>query len=281
VIRAEAASALARYLDDRRARVEAALARCLEETLVGAPPDVAEVVRYACAGPAKRLRPILTCAVAEALGAELAAEGLGCAVEVLHGYSLVHDDLPSMDDDDVRRGRPTAHRRFGAARAARAAAAMIPLAFEILAREATRLGLPANTLREMALDLAQGAGAGGMVGGQWLDLVHGPAPADRDLARAIDERKTAALFVAAARIGARAAGAPEPARDAVTAYARHVGLAFQRRDDTLDATREPAGPTPTGGAEAESRKAVRALRTAGLADPVLEAIAAYAAKRDR
>lgn len=266
------------YLEARRGRVERALERVLAHALAGAPAELADIVRYACAGPAKRMRPILTCAVYEALGGGGAVEGLACAVEVIHGYSLVHDDLPSMDDDDVRRGRPTAHRAFDAAPAARAGAAMIPLAFQILAEEADALGVPPPARAALALDLAEGAGPRGMVGGQVLDLTAGAAGAADP---AIHVRKTAALIVAAARIGARAAGAAATLVDAAGDYGREVGLAFQSRDDALDTGDHGSASAARAQAARHSASAVAELRAAGIAAPVLEALARFAAERER
>lgn len=266
------------YLDARRRRVERALERVLEGALAGAPAETAEVIRHACAGPAKRIRPILTCAVYETLGGRRAVEGLACAVEVIHGYSLVHDDLPSMDDDDLRRGRPTAHRAFGIERAARAGAAMIPLAFQVLAEQAQALGLTPAAAGALALDLAEGAGPRGMVGGQVLDLDAGAAGAAD---AAIHLRKTAALIVAAARIGARAAGAGATLVEAAGDYGREVGLAFQSRDDALDAEDDDRAAAARANAARHSEAAVAGLRAAGIGSPVLEALARFAAERDR
>lgn len=282
------------YLRDRRERVEVALASVLARHLEGAPSEVADVIRYACEGPAKRIRPILTGAVYDAAGGRAAIEGLACAVEIIHCYSLVHDDLPSMDNDSVRRGKPTAHVVFGPARAARAAAAMIPLAFEVLAEEARALGLTRQTRQAIALDLAQGAGPLGMAGGQVLDLeAEGrlQTPAEEE---GINLRKTAALLAAAARIGAHAAGAPDSAVEAFTACGRALGLAFQAADDLLDAPLGPADEAAGAGAgrgrgagrmqslaARYSEQAVARLRAAGIFSPGLEALARFAAERDR
>lgn len=268
------------YLEERRRRVERALARVLDRALDGAPADAAEVIRYACAGSAKRIRPILTCAVYETLGGTDAVEALACAVEVIHGYSLMHDDLPSMDDDDLRRGRPTAHRVYGPARAARAGAAMIPLAFQILAEEAEALGLAPDVRGALALDLAEGAGARGMVGGQVLDLEIG-ADADERAVRESHLRKTAALLVAAARIGARAAGASVRLIDAAGAYARELGLAFQSRDDALDAPDAATATVSAARAVRHGDAAIASLGAAGIAAPPLEKLARFAAERLR
>lgn len=268
------------YVDERRGRVERALERVLDRALDGAPEESAEVIRYACAGSAKRMRPILTCAVYETLGGRHAVEGLACAVEVIHGYSLMHDDLPSMDDDDLRRGRPTAHRVYGPERTTRAGAAMIPLAFQILAEEAEALGIPPHVRGALALDLAEGAGARGMVGGQVLDL-ETEAGADEAALRELHLRKTAALLVAAARIGARAAGASVTLIEAAGAYARELGLAFQSRDDALDTGEAAQAQSSAQRAVRLGEAAIVRLRSAGIGSPVLEALARFAAERDR
>lgn len=279
----EAVFDLGSYLRDRQGRVEEALTYVLTRYLAGAPRAIAEIIRYACEGPAKRIRPIIAGAVYEAAGGRGAIERLACALEIIHCYSLVHDDLPSMDNDSVRRGRATAHRRFGPARAAWAAAAMIPLAFEVLAEEGRALGLRAEARRVIALDLARGAGLLGMVGGQVLDLeAEGRALSSAEQEE-INLRKTGALLVATARIGAHAAGAPEPALQAFAAWGRAVGLAFQAADDLLDAP-----PSAVSGAARmrsvathHSDEAIERLRAAGISAPALEALARFAAERER
>src|SRR4051812_9816969 len=155
-------------LTDSRAHVEAALTTVLQQMLNETSAVLAEPITYAVSAGGKRIRPILCLLAHEAAGGrrgDAGATDVACALELIHGYSLVHDDLPCMDDDDLRRGRPTTHRVFGTARAAVAGSAMIPLAFRLLERGLDRLGLDEAHKRDARAELARGAGAGGMVGG--------------------------------------------------------------------------------------------------------------------
>ena len=220
-------------LAPRQRAVESALRDRLAAHTADAPRAVVEAMEYSLLAPGKRLRPLLTVLTCEAVGgATEQALAAGCAVEMIHTYSLVHDDLPAMDDDDLRRGRPTCHKRFGEALAILAGDALLTLAFEVLARS-----YPPAVAAVSCAELAAGAGAGGMVGGQVLDLaaegrIAGPEAADLE---AIHRRKTGALFRSAVRLGVYAAGADDPALlAAADAYAAAFGLAFQVTDDLLD-----------------------------------------------
>ena len=218
-------------LAERRGRVEAALRGALERGTADAPPALAEAMRYSLLAPGKRLRPILTMLACEALGgpAERAMPG-ACAVEMVHTYSLIHDDLPAMDDDDLRRGLPTCHVKFGEALAILAGDALLTLAFEVVAR-----GCPANAVAVSCAELAHAAGAVGMVGGQVLDLAaEGRVPGEAAPLEEIHRKKTGALFRAALRLGAFAADANGTALAALDDYAAAFGLAFQVTDDLLD-----------------------------------------------
>ncbi len=235
------------YLRAQAAVIDGAL----ERYLPGAgdcPPLVAEAMRYSLFAGGKRLRPILTLAAAETVApaapAARAADALpaACAVEMIHTYSLVHDDLPAMDDDTLRRGRPTAHVAFGEGAAILAGDALLTEAFRVLARWPAG-GDPELAGRKLraAERVAAGAGAGGMVGGQALDLqASGQVPgrslpiADGDGLRALHGLKTGALMRAAAAAGAILAGGTGAEIDAVDAYAAHLGLGFQIVDDILD-----------------------------------------------
>jgi len=212
----------------------------LEEALApagGAPARLVEAMRYAVFSGGKRMRPALALAACEAVGVPAArAVPFGCALELIHTYSLVHDDLPAMDDDELRRGRPTLHVVFGEALAILAGDALLTEAFRLAATAGRAHGLdPADALAIIGV-LAEAAGAAGMVGGQVLDLDAAGRPADLALVEAIHRRKTAALIAGAVEVGARAGGAPETARAALAAYGRALGLAFQIADDVLDAT---------------------------------------------
>jgi geranylgeranyl diphosphate synthase type II len=230
------------HVEARRQAVEAALAGCLAGR--DWPPALAEAVAYSLLAPGKRLRPLLTVLACEAAGGTLEdALAAGCAVEMVHTYSLVHDDLPAMDDDDLRRGRPTCHKKFGEALAILAGDALLTLAFEVLAG-----GYGPRTAAVSCAELAAGAGATGMVGGQVLDLeAEGRIPASGRLTSAevaaledIHRRKTGALFHSALRLGVYAAqgerpgGADPDTLAAVDEYAAAFGLAFQITDDLLD-----------------------------------------------
>jgi geranylgeranyl diphosphate synthase type II len=215
--------------------VDGALGQALQ-TLPGSPPALIEAMRYSLLAPGKRLRPVLVILAAEACGGR--AEGglpAACAVEMIHTYSLIHDDLPAMDDDDLRRGLPTCHKKFGEAMAILAGDALLTLAFEQLAD-----GYPPATAAGCTRVLACGAGAAGMVGGQVLDLAwENGGGTVRDLEN-IHDRKTGALFRASLQLGAWAAqgeneGGPEQMMlRALDGYGRCFGRAFQITDDLLD-----------------------------------------------
>ena len=227
---------------DRRGRIEDGLRTWLGRVTAEAPPALAEAMGYSLLAPGKRLRPLLALMACEAAGGSAeAAVPAACAVEMVHTYSLVHDDLPAMDDDDLRRGRPTCHKRYGDALAILAGDALLTAAFQVLAE-----GYPPRTAAVSIAELSHAAGAVGMVGGQVLDLgaegkvpLTGP-PRTADDLEGIHRRKTGALFLAALRLGLAAAqgerpGGPNPgARDALDRFGRAFGLAFQIADDLLD-----------------------------------------------
>jgi len=191
-----------------------------------------DAMRYATLGPGKRLRPFFVVSSARMFGvADEQSLRVAAATEFLHSYSLIHDDLPAMDDDDLRRGRPTVHKAFDEATAILAGDALLPLAFEVLAAEATHASPPVRC--ELVSQLARAVGAGGMVGGQVLDL---EPPADStygDVAR-MERMKTGALFAFSCEAGSILGQAPVSARAAMYAYAMDMGLAFQIADDLLD-----------------------------------------------
>ena len=266
-------------------------------------PGVDDVMRYSLLGEGKRLRPTLVFASHEALNG-LSPQGvaeLAAAVEVVHAYSLVHDDLPCMDNDDLRRGRPTAHRAFDVPRATRAGYEMVALAARILARGLAALTLPALRQREIALELFRAAGAGGMIGGQALDLEAEAKALPIDALEEVHRRKTGALIAASCVIGGLSADGTPSHIEALRAYGEAIGLAFQIADDVLDATATSDQLGKTAGkdaahakatfvtllgvgaarAEAErlSAKAVDHLRDAGLVSPMLVELAHYIVTR--
>ena len=197
----------------------------------GCPSRLGEAMRYSLLADGKRLRPILVFLAAEACGADHAiALPAACAVEMIHTYSLIHDDLPAMDDDDLRRGRPTSHKRFGEATAILAGDALLTLAFEVLAEDVG----PSKVAARCARELSRAAGRCGMVGGQADDVDAEGTEGNLDELESIHERKTGALLRASLRLGGLVADAEERKLEALDVYGRDLGLAFQITDDLLD-----------------------------------------------
>ena len=301
------------YLDARRREVEAALDSFLT-TAPAAPAVIVDAMRYSLLGGGKRLRPMLVIATAEGVAqatgsSEAAARDLAmpaaCAIEMIHTYSLIHDDLPSMDDDDLRRGRPTSHVVHGEGMAILAGDGLQAEAFRLLAREPQGYhpNVMQRKLRVLAL-IAEAAGASGMVGGQAIDLsavgaeneTMGPA-----MLRDMHARKTGALIRASVAAGALMAGATDQLFSALDQYGTEIGLAFQIVDDILDeegsaatlgktAGKDKAAGKPTYPAffgldkskqlAAESHsKARQALERAGLLDSRLADIAGWIIER--
>lgn len=219
-----------------RAAVDRALAALCAPHAEAIDARIAAAIRYSLLGEGKRLRAILLMSCYRAAGGQRDCSGLAAAVEVVHAYSLVHDDLPCMDDDDVRRGRPTVHRAFGVAVATAAGLAMVPLAARCALRAARALELPPHTCGAIVRELMRAAGGGGMIGGQLLDLEAEGLALSLDELERIHRAKTGALITAAARIGGLASSGGEEALDAFTRYGSAIGLAFQIADDVLDVT---------------------------------------------
>ena len=210
------------------------------------PGDRGRAMAYALRSPGKRVRPALVIAAYRACGGTSPAiEGVGAAVEAVHTYSLVHDDLPCMDDDDLRRGRPTTHREFDIPTATRVGFLLVPVAAQILAEAGRALELPPATVGRLAVELFTAGGITGMVGGQWLDLEAEGRALALDELRGVHRGKTGALIEASCTLGALSAGAAPAQLDAIREYGREVGLAFQVADDVLDvtATSEELGKT--------------------------------------
>lgn len=253
-------SPFSEYLESRRAELEAALTAALPR-----PPDsparVADAMRYSIAAGGKRLRPILCLASAEAVGGDRAiAMPAACAIEMIHTYSLIHDDLPAMDNDTMRRGQPTLHVVAGEGMAILAGDGLLTEAFALMARapESTDPVVHARKLRVLGL-VAGAAGAAGMVGGQALDLAagantEGQAPITADALRAMHARKTGALIRAAAVAGAVMGGGAERHITTIDAAATEFGLAFQIVDDILDVEGAPATLGKTTGKDAAAGK---------------------------
>ena len=273
------------------------------DKVLAAAPTRDEVIRYSLLSEGKRLRPTLVFAAHEALnGASSAGVAeLAAAVEVVHAYSLIHDDLPCMDNDDLRRGRPTAHRAFDVPRATRAGYDMVALAARVLASGLDSLTLPPERGREIALELFRAAGAGGMIGGQALDLEAEAKELPIAALTEVHRRKTGALIAAACVIGGLSADGTSSQIESLRSYGEAIGLAFQIADDVLDATAtsDQLGKTAgkdaahskatfvtllgVGAARAEAErlaaKAVDQLRQAGLVSPVLVELAHYIVTR--
>jgi len=284
-----------------RTAIDAALLRLSDETEGRFTPRVAAAIRYALLGEGKRLRGFLVLHGYRACGGVGDATPLAAAVEVVHAYSLVHDDLPCMDDDDMRRGRPTVHKAFDVGVATATGVAMVPLAAWSAFRAARALGLSEHEGGAIVVALMQAAGAKGMIGGQLLDLLaEGRALSLADL-ETIHRGKTGALIEASVRVGAMAARADAARVAALGRYGAAIGLAFQIADDILDvtATTDQLGKTAgrdialhkstypallgIEGARARAAalvtEALDSLRGASIASPALEALARYAIER--
>jgi geranylgeranyl diphosphate synthase, type II len=243
---------LARYLADRTALVDRALDRALPKA-TAKPATIHKAMRYSLFAGGKRLRPVLTLASAEACGGKSAAAIPGaCAVECIHTYSLIHDDLPCMDDDDLRRGRPTNHKVFGEGVAVLAGDALLTIAFEILAKAPGSKRYSAAT---QVAELAHAAGSRWLVGGQVADLEGEGKKLDAAGLRYIHECKTAALLTASIRLGAMSANASAAQLKALTTFGQSVGLAFQVIDDILDVTQSSEKLGKTAGKDVNAQKA--------------------------
>jgi len=287
------------YLEARRADIESALASVLPPP-PDCPPVVGDAMRYSLTAGGKRLRPVLCLASADAVGGDRTlAMPAACALELIHTYSLIHDDLPAMDDDTMRRGRPTLHVVAGEGMAILAGDGLLTEAFALMARAPAshEASVQARKLRVIGI-IATAAGATGMVGGQALDLVG--AAAAEDL-RLLHGKKTGALIRAAATAGAVMGGADDPTVARIDAAAADFGLAFQIVDDILDVEGVPAALGKTAGKDAAAGKptypalygvdgarrlateclerAEEALRGAGLADSHLMAIGRWIVNR--
>lgn len=295
------AVAVADQFGAERAAATAALARVARRYLGPLPPPIADAIRYALAGEGKRLRAVLFLEAYRAAGGEGDATALAAAIEVVHAYSLVHDDLPCMDDDDVRRGRPTVHRAFDTRIATVAGLAMVPLAASAAFDGAVELGFSDGDAAGIVAELMRASGAAGMIGGQLLDLEgEGRSLTLAELER-IHSLKTGALIAASAKLGGVAADAAPPVVEALYEYGRLIGLAFQIADDVLDVTATTDQLGKTAGRDEAMRKstypallgvdgavsradaltdaACDAIAAVGLLTPRLESLARYTVKR--
>lgn len=222
------------YMEEKRALVDAALDRHIPPETERA-SELHRAMRYSIFSGGKRLRPLLCLASAEAVGDSNEATMIAAlALECLHTYTLIHDDLPAMDGDDLRRGNPTSHKVFGEANAILAGDSLLTLAFELLARGSDSESCASRC--RLALELATAAGSRGVAGGQYEDLASEGKEPDVDQLRYIHVHKTALLVRAACRMGGITTGADEAHLDILGRYGDHIGLAFQVADDILNAT---------------------------------------------
>ena len=241
---------LARWSRERLQRVEQALG---EWVVAEAPAGLGEAMRYAVLDGGKRLRPLLVLAASEAVGGHpQAALRAACAVELIHAYSLVHDDMPCMDNDVLRRGKPTVHVKFGEARALLAGDALQALAFELLAPEDSTM--PAAVQATLCRLLARAAGHAGMAGGQAIDLASVGRALDESQLREMHRRKTGSLLQGSVLMGAACGSADGAALAALADFGAAVGLAFQVVDDILDVTADSATLGKTAGKDAACDK---------------------------
>ncbi len=242
------------HLDADRHRIEGRLEEIGDRFLADLPGDVAAAIRYGLQSPGKRLRPLLALYGYRAAGGADDASLLACAPEVMHAYSLMHDDLPCMDDDDMRRGRPTVHKVYGSRTAILAGVSMIPLSVQVVRDGAKAMALPVSVIASLTETLLAAGGDAGMIGGQVRDLEGEGSGLSLDELQAVHLAKTGALIVASVRMGAIAAGATHSQLDAISHYGRDIGLAFQIMDDVLDVTSTTSVLGKTSGRDAVLRK---------------------------
>jgi geranylgeranyl diphosphate synthase type II len=243
---------LKRYLADRQKAVDRALDRFLPKESAK-PATIHKAMRYSLFAGGKRLRPILSLAAAEACGGEIeAAMPLACAMECIHTYSLIHDDLPSMDNDDFRRGRPTCHKVFGDGIAVLAGDALLTVAFEIAASARTTRRYD---LKQIISEISVAAGSRKLIAGQVADLEAEGQPITRKELRYIHENKTAAMLIASVRLGAMSANATALELEAISGFGAALGLAFQVIDDILDVTQTSEKLGKSAGKDVAAQKA--------------------------
>jgi geranylgeranyl diphosphate synthase, type II len=242
---------LAEYLHEQCRVVDAALDRWVPQESEP-PQNIHKAMRYSLFAGGKRIRPVLCLSAASAVAESLQGiEDAACTLEMIHTYSLIHDDLPALDNDDLRRGRPTCHVVFGEAMAILAGDALLTLAFQVLARAA----MPANRRVELVQELATASGTvRGMIGGQVHDIEGEGQPATPELLESIHRAKTGALLRASVRMGAICGGASEEQYNALSRYGEHVGLAFQIIDDVLDVEQPSEALGKTAGKDAAQGK---------------------------
>ena len=242
---------LAQYIAEQQRQVEDALRRVVPDE--STPPEsIHKAMRYSLFAGGKRIRPLLAIAAAETVSdAPSGVEVAACTLELIHTYSLIHDDLPALDNDDLRRGRPTCHKVFGEAMAILAGDALLTLAFQVLSQLSIDPGRKCRLIEE--LSVASGT-VGGMIGGQVHDIEGEHKHPDAVLLEAIHRAKTGALLRASVRMGAIYAGADDEQLGALSCYGEHVGLAFQIVDDVLDVEQPSEALGKTAGKDAQQEK---------------------------
>ena len=285
-----------------RTSIDQALAALAENLDRDIEPSVADAIRYSLLGGGKRLRGLLFLAAHRTAGGSRDANALAAAVEVVHTYSLVHDDLPCMDDDDMRRGRPTVHRVYGVKAATAAGVAMVPLAARAGFAAARGLGLSGIECGRVVATLMRASGAGGMIGGQLLDLDGEGKPLSIAELERIHRAKTGALISASTELGGVAAAASETRIAALRDFGIAIGLAFQIADDVLDVTATTDRLGKTAGRDLDLHKSTypallgvdaarqrayalvdegcAGLRAAGLLSTELDALARFVVERE-
>lgn len=275
------------YLEERKALIDRALERHFQE--LSQPRILCEAMRYGVFSGGKRLRPVLMLAAGELFGAgHEALLPFACGLELIHTYSIVHDDLPALDDDDVRRGMPASHKIYGEGMALLAGDALLTEAFRLMTRPDAVRSLEPGSVLELIQEITHAAGASGMVGGQALDLESEGREADLATVESIHARKTAAIILAAIRVGAKIGGAKPQDLERVSRYGEFLGLAFQIADDIADTEDEGRGkrkkatyPSVVGLEAARARacelldRALEELKPFGAAAEPLRGIALY------
>jgi geranylgeranyl diphosphate synthase type II len=291
------------YLKVKQQAINAAL-EGLWHDQKSAPPLLVQAMRYSLEAGGKRLRPVLCLSASEAVGgSDVDVMPAACALELIHTYSLIHDDLPAMDDDDLRRGKPTCHKAFDEATAILAGDALLTAAFEVLAAEGRHQPDDALKCLEVIYLIAKAAGYSGMVGGQMMDVSSEGKTITVEELEKLQRLKTGALIEASVRVGAVLGGGTAQEIAALSAYGRHIGLAFQVADDILNIEGKPellgkpvgsdqahqkaTRPSLTGLDQAKARanqlvdKASEALRIFGKKGEALVALARYVIERNR
>jgi geranylgeranyl diphosphate synthase type II len=240
------------YLNDRASLVDEALELYLPPA--GELPGIIhEAMRYSAVDGGKRIRPVLALAASEAVGGSIeAAMPAGCAIELIHAFSLIHDDLPCMDDDDLRRGKPTSHKVYGEAIALLAGDALLSQAFEIIASTPK---VPAERLLEVSRLIARATGTRGMIGGQVLDMQAEGRDVELSDVEAIHTRKTGALLEVSVVVGGILGGGSKEQIEGLSRYGRDIGLAFQVADDILDLTGDAEKIGKPTGSDLRQKKA--------------------------